>query len=437
METRVWFDRITGGRIFYGWFVLGISSLIIFVANGIFFRGFNVFFVPVQESLRLRQEQTALIFSLARAQGEVLGPVAAWLIDKFGAKAVIILGLVIAGVGYLAFSRVDNYLGFALIYLGVIAAPNAISVQHGLFNMINMWFIRHRGLALAIFATIAAVGAAALVPLVNVMIIKFSWEQVSLIIGLGYVVLMAPLGLWLHSAPENVGLRPDGDRPRAHVAVPGAEPRSPSRGSVDFTVNEAVRTSAFWMIVLGQIFRRAGALGILINLQPIMFSKGVGESAFGFLLVILFVVNIVSRIPVGWVSDKVPRSLVVSGCLALEGLATLFLLTGEWNGSAWGIYLYLILAGIGDASGFLLWATVGDIYGRTRFAALRGMITFSSSWMMILAPWFVGWWGERHDTYDFPLTLAVIFMGAAAVCLLFVRRPVKRDPSTISSSASG
>ena len=100
-----------------------------------------------------------------------------------------------AGVGYLAFSRVDNYLGFALIYLGLIAAANAISVQHGLFNMLNMWFIRNRGLALAIFATVASVGAAALVPLVNIMIIKFSWEQVSLIIGLGYVVLMAPAGV--------------------------------------------------------------------------------------------------------------------------------------------------------------------------------------------------------------------------------------------------
>ena len=123
----------------------------------------------------------------------------------------------------------------------------------------------------------------------------------------------------------------------------------------------------------------------------------------------------------------------MAGCLALEGLATLFLLTGEWEGSAWAIYAYMILAGVGDASGFLLWATVGDFYGRTRFAAMRGMITFSSSWMMILAPWFVGWWGERHDTYDFPLTLAAIFMGAAAVCLLLVRRPVKREPAAPAS----
>lgn len=436
LETRRRFDRLTGGRIFYGWFILGIASLVIFVANGIFFRGFNVFFVPVQESLRLRQEQTALVFSLARAQGEVLGPVAAWLMDRFGGRAVVIVGLLVAGAGYLAFSRVDNYLGFALIYLGLIAAANAISVQHGLFNMLNMWFIRNRGLALAIFATVASVGAAALVPLVNIMIIKFSWEQVSLIIGLGYVVLMAPLGLWLHSSPENVGLHPDGDRPRPPITVTGAASRNASRGSVDFTIREAVRTSAFWMIVLGQIFRRAGALGILINLQPIVFSKGVGDATFGFLLMILFIVNIVSRIPVGWASDKLPRSLVVAGCLALEGVATLFLLTGEWEGSAWAIYAYMILAGVGDASGFLLWATVGDFYGRTRFAAMRGMITFSSSWMMILAPWFVGWWGERHDTYDFPLTLAAIFMGVAAVCLLLVRRPVKRDPSTASSSPS-
>ena len=49
-----------------------------FFASGIFFRGFTVFVPAVRDALGLSQAQTNLVFSVARAEGGLEGPVAGW-----------------------------------------------------------------------------------------------------------------------------------------------------------------------------------------------------------------------------------------------------------------------------------------------------------------------------------------------------------------------
>ena len=93
--------------------------------------------------LGLRQAQTNLVFSLARAQGGLEGPVAGWAIEKFGNRSLLAPSIIFAAVGYFVFARfVPNYWSFVLVYLGMITLGNSVAFQHAMFTGLIQWFRR-------------------------------------------------------------------------------------------------------------------------------------------------------------------------------------------------------------------------------------------------------------------------------------------------------
>ena len=123
--------------------MVAITSAMAFFASGIFFRGFTVFVPAIRDSLGISQAQTNLIFSIARAEGGLEGPVAGWLIDRFGNRKLLIPAILWAVAGYLVLSQfVDSLLTFTLVYLLMVSLGNSIAFQHALFAGINQWFNR-------------------------------------------------------------------------------------------------------------------------------------------------------------------------------------------------------------------------------------------------------------------------------------------------------
>ena len=152
-------------------------SAMAFFASGIFFRGFTVFVPAVRDSLGLSQAQTNLVFSLARAEGGLEGPVAGWAIDRFGNRALLVPGIILAAIGYFVFAGfVHSYLTFALVYLGMISLGNSIAFQHALFAGLNQWFRRRRSLAISTLAAVSSLGGLILVPIMSLIILNLSWR---------------------------------------------------------------------------------------------------------------------------------------------------------------------------------------------------------------------------------------------------------------------
>ncbi len=209
--------RVRVGRptnIFYGWWVVATSSAMALLATGILFRGFAVFFIPLRDSLRLTNFQTSLVFSISRAEGGLEGPIVGWLIDRFGTRKLMLGGILLSSLGFLVFSQVNSYLGFIVVYLGLISLGSSVAFQHALFSSLNMWFIRHRALAMSINGAFASLGGVILVPILSVVILNYSWQTASLISGAIYLFLILPLSLIIRPSPESMGLLPDGDHPQ-------------------------------------------------------------------------------------------------------------------------------------------------------------------------------------------------------------------------------
>ncbi len=418
-------QRADRPRIFYGWWMVAITSWMAFFASGIYFRGFTVFVPAIRDSLGISQAQTNLIFSLARAEGGLEGPFAGWLIDKFGNRNLLIPSVLLAVVGYFALSQfVSGFWSFAIVYLGLVSLGNSIAFQHAMFAGINQWFRRRRSLAISILAAVSSLGGLFIVPSMNGVIEKWGWEMGSLLAGAAYLVFLLPLCFAFRNKPEDMGLLPDGDATPPSTAGRGAAARR--RVLRDYTVREALRTQAYWLLMLGAGLRMIATLGILVSIIPILEDKGVSRQMAANLTGAMFGINFLARLVLGYFGDKWPKSLLLAGTLAAEAVALAFLYFGSWDAGAVGILLitaFIVLEGFGDGAGIIVWAALGDYYGRDRFATLRGYITFSHSWALVASPVYVGWVFDHFGSYDWAIIPAAVAAGAASLCFLLVRRP--------------
>ncbi len=403
--------------------MVAITSAMSFFASGVFFRGFGVLVLPIRNELGITQAQTNLVFSVARAEGGLEGPFAGWLIDKFGNRNVLVPSLLLAVIGYFIMAFwMPGFWTFALVYLGLVSLGNSMAFQHACFAGLNQWFQRKRALAISILAAVASLGGLALIPTMNLLIDQAGLRWGLIASGLFYLVILLPLCIWFRNRPEDMGLLPDGAT-RPPTTGGRGQTRRETR---DYTVREALRTRAYWLLLLGAGLRQTATLGILVSLFPILVDdKGMSTQMAANLIGAMSAINFVSRLIMGYMGDRVSKQAIMAVSLFVEGVGYLFLWQGDWQ-TAVGITLvlgFVVCEGMMDGAGVIVWAALGEYYGRTRFATLRGYITFAYAWALVASPVYAGWVYDQFGSYNRAIVPGAICAMIAGVCFLFIKRP--------------
>ena len=403
--------------------MVAITSAMSFFASGVFFRGFGVLVLPIRNELGITQAQTNLVFSVARAEGGLEGPFAGWLIDKFGNRNVLVPSLLLAVIGYFIMAFwMPGFWTFALVYLGLVSLGNSMAFQHACFAGLNQWFQRKRALAISILAAVASLGGLALIPTMNLLIDQAGLRWGLIASGLFYLVILLPLCIWFRNRPEDMGLLPDGAT-RPPTTGGRGQTRRETR---DYTVREALRTRAYWLLLLGAGLRQTATLGILVSLFPILVDdKGMSTQMAANLIGAMSAINFVSRLIMGYMGDRVSKQAIMALSLFVEGVGYLLLWQGDWQ-TAIGITLvlgFVVCEGMMDGAGVIVWAALGEYYGRTRFATLRGYITFAYAWALVASPVYAGWVYDQFGSYNRAIVPGAICAMIAGVCFLFIKRP--------------
>src|SRR2546422_4920899 len=196
-------------QIYYGWRMVGLVSAIRVVGGGLHQYGFTVFFLPISEDLGLSRAATSLAFSLSRAQGAIEAPLVGYLVDRFGPRPIIVTAALLAGVGYILLSWVNNYTSFLIVYLGVISLAFVAGFVPSPMVVANSWFIRQRARAMTVVSAAVPVGGALISPLLAIGVTSIGWRWAAF--ASGCIFLLVPLSFQLKRSPESMGLLPDGD----------------------------------------------------------------------------------------------------------------------------------------------------------------------------------------------------------------------------------
>jgi MFS family permease len=365
--------------------------------------GFTVFFLPLSQDLNLNRTSTSLAFSLARAEGAIEGPIVGHLLDRYGPKPIMLAAALLMGVGYLLLSQVNSYVSFLIVYLGVISLAHAGGFMHAPMALINTWFIRQRARAITINSAAFGMGGVLIAPLLSVVVQMWGWRWGAAIGGVLFLAIGLPLGLTIRRSPESMGLLPDGDE--VVRASPGADGATqPARAEINVTLAEALRSFAFWGSVLAAGIRNGSYHAISVHFVPLMVWKGLTQAEAVFLLSLYAFLGMAATLVLGWFADKANKPRLTAFILFIAAAAMFLPIVGS---SFWTLCLFTIFFAAVETTFPLGWAVVGDLFGRTHYAKIRGYMVLFYTWGGVLGPVLAGAIFDRWGTYE-PLLWGLI-----------------------------
>jgi MFS family permease len=400
--------------LFYGWWMVAVGCGIRMLGGGFHLYGFTVFFLPITQELGLSRAATSLVFSLARAEGAIEGPLAGYLIDRIGPRPMILAGVILSGIGYMLLAIIESYSGFLLVYLGVISLSFSAGFMHSPMVLANTWFVRRRALAMTLISSAIGIGGTLITPLVAFAVHTWGWRWGAFVSGLGLILVGVPMALPVKRSPESMGLFPDGlepDRRSSDNESTGynmIRERSAERDA-DFSLRQALRTLTFWMIVLATTTRVAVYNAITVHFIPILVWRGISEQRAAAMLAAMALMSLPTHLLVGWIADHVSKPKLMGLCMAIGAGSVFFLAYGEGE---WALWVFTVLFTFMEAIFPVGWATVGDFFGRKSFATIRGTMSFFYLWGPALGPVIAGVVYDRYQSY------APLMSGFIALALL-------------------
>jgi len=165
------------------------------LGGGFHLYGFTIFFLPITQELGLSRAATSLVFSLARAEGAIEGPLAGYLIDRLGPRPMMLAGVILSGLGYMLLAGIDTYYGFLAVYLGVISLSFSAGFMHSPMVLANSWFIRRRALAMTLISSSIGIGGTIITPMLAFSVQTWGWREGAFLAGLGLILTGVPLAL--------------------------------------------------------------------------------------------------------------------------------------------------------------------------------------------------------------------------------------------------
>jgi len=411
---------ISGGRIFYGWWVLALCALINAIGTGIIYHSFTVFFLPLKRDLGVTSAAISLLYGAARLEGGIEGPVVGYLIDRFGSRKLILIGGSLCGCGLILLSTVHSFWTFFLIYVFVVALGSNAGFFHPLSTAVNKWFIRHRGLGFSVISSSGSVGGMVMAPLLSFIILDFGWRMGALFAGCLILAVSIPAAIRLKDSPESVGLHPDGKPPDRRTEETGALPASILQ-DVHFPVREALRTFQFWLLMAAISLRLLVTVALNTHFVPLLVWKGMGEAASAYLVSLYAFVSIPLAIALGWLGDRWSKARLSSLCI-IPNIAAMMGMVFD-DGPSF-LYFFPFAFAMAMGSTPLNWALIGDFFGRGSYATLRGIMGIGYGTATFLSPIYAGWIFDRTESYTLVLVTFSIIFAACAVFFAILRPPI-------------
>ncbi|MCH8940439.1 MAG: MFS transporter [Chloroflexi bacterium] len=404
------FQTNLGRGMFYGWRIVLLLSLTRFVASGVGMNARSLLVLPLEKDLGVTRAEISLMFTVEALVIAATAPLGGWLMDRYGARRIMVVGILISTGGFFLLSIAQSLWQVIVI----IALPLGLAYNWSILNagapILNNWFNLKKAKALALLSVFHGAGAA-LLPLMALGISSFGWRWATAIGGIAFITAALPSMIFTRSTPEEMGLTPDG--------VEQTTPQSPGQlgaGAEGTDLREAMGRPFFWVLGIGTACMLFASLSVIAHFVAILVSKGSTESTGAALLSVQFVTAVPFVIIGGWATDRFGGAKVLVGVMVgvTAGVAVLL-----WATDIWSYVIATVLLASGGAVWPVLWAGLGYVYGRAHYNVIRLSIYSILILGMSTGPYFAGLSFDRTGDYSSWLT-TLLFVCAAGILTLVV-----------------
>lgn len=398
------------------WVVVAGLWIVLAVAFGLFF-SFPIFFVPLVEEFTWSRGLTAGAFSLSAIVQGLLSPVVGALVDRFGARRVMLSGAFVLGVSCLLAGRITAAWQLYLV-TGVLAASGVCAlgwVPSG--ALVAQWFRQRRGSMMGLTFSGMGIGVMVLGPVAQWLISGRGWREAYTILGAGTLALLLPT-VWFAIREAPAPPRPPGnDSPvsgRSDAASPG------------MSMQEALASRAFWALFFAYLCTPLAVFPVVTHQVAFAVDQGFPRLFVAGIFGLTGLMSTVGRIGFGIAADRVGRELSATVSYACTAFGTLALLAIEASPRAGWLYGYALLFGLGfGARGPIITAIASTLFPGRQFGVIYGALSVGNGIGGAIAPWFGGFVHDVTGSYRVAFLVSTLFCAAGAA-LFWVARPRPR-----------
>ena len=402
-------------KIFYGWWIVLATSLIHFWGGGTLFYSFTAFFNPIVDEFGWSYAAVSFAASLRSIEGGIASPLVGFAVDRYGTQRLVLLGSILTGFGFILLSQINSLWTFYSIFFFLSVGGSFLFPVVGWTAVVN-WFERKRGTALGILS--AAVGAGGiLIYVVNWLIGLYGWRHALTIIGVGMWVIGIPASRIVKHSPEHSGHFPDGERPAQHpLSNPRKSAPEQTGHAEDFSVRQAIKTKAFWVIALTVTISAAAVHTVTVHIMPYLISVGLIRETASLVASLVVLVSVAGRFGFGWLTNRVNSRYLLAFGVLLQALGLVFLSGAQ---SPWQIVLFIILFGPGYGGVITLRLTLqAEYFGRKAFGAIQGIVMAIAIVGTMSAPLLTGMYYDLCGNYRLAwLSMAALIFASVPLAL--------------------
>ncbi len=352
----------------YAWYRLGLA-LVLGTIGGVGMWSAVVVLPHIERDFGLDRADASLPFTFVTIGFALGGVLMGRLADRFGVAVPVAIGGACLGIGYVIAGMAPNLWVFTAAHAIPIGLLGSSAVFGPLMADSSRWFIRNRGIAVAISAAGNYLAAALWPPVLQAMIDSVGWRTGHIAIGLICAAVLIPMSLAVRRRA-----------PVPAAAAPGAPQAAILRGVSPNTLMALLCIAGVLCCVAMSMPQ--------VHIVAYCADLGYGPARGAEMLTLMFGFGIVSRLATGWIADRIGGlpTLLIGSVLQAVALAMYFMTDGLTS-------LYVVSALFGLFQGGIIpsYAIIVREYFPAREAGTRvGIVLMMTILGMALGGWMSG-----------------------------------------------
>ena len=403
---------------FYGWVVLACLCCAGFSRQGGATATLSVFVEPLTRQFGWSRTAVSGVVSLGGVLAALSSPLIGPMVDRYGSRLTLCVAVLVTGVATLLLSLTSSLLVFYLLFC--VARLNwAGPFELGIYSALNNWFVARRAFATSV-ATVAQMAGLVAMPLIAQLAMRHhGWRGGWLAIGLTVLVVgFMPTWLLMVRRPEDLGLQPDR---RAAAEGPGEDGKPASPAEPSFTRRQAVRTSAFWLLLLYTVLVYPVQAGVSLHQAANLIERGIAPTIAAATVSLFSLMSAAASAACGLLPRALPLKYPLASIGAFLAVSAV-LMMGISSAFMGAVAAAIFGFGIGGMLTLLplAWA---DYFGRANYGAIRGLALSAQVLAQASGPLLSGALRDWTGSYVRSLQCFAVLSTLSILAALASRRP--------------
>jgi len=402
-------------RFYYGYYIVAACFFILFLLWGMVLNTFPIFLRPMSENMNWGRGTLAIALLMGSIGTALSAPVAGIIIDRVGAKRVMIVGALLIGISLLIGSKITHlwqlYIVFAFIGCGLMCStviPCSLLIQN--------WFVSRRGTAMSAAFVGTSAGGMVMSPIANWIILNYGWRTAYVFSGITILVLAVPVIFFvIRTHPSEIGLEPYRN---------STSEISPTEDIWGVGIKEAFSLKVFWQISAIMLIMAVVLGGIANHCVAYLTDLEHSPTRAAFAWSMVMGAMVIGKLSFGPVADRWGSKKSMALSCSLFAISIMILMFAR---PYWVVLIFASVYGFACGAPLVINPLLtSDYLGMKNFGAVYGVLNIMGTVGGAIGPVTAGFIFDAYNNYLPFFYVSVPLMLATAMIAILIK-PKLRD----------